>query len=134
MKELIFLDDERNPEDVFWIDYPEYKDTHIVRRMCDFMFVVISLGKDLVNYDISFDHDIQDFQTFNDKNAGEITLESTGYDCAKWLCEHALENDIDLSEITFYTHTNNPIGKKNIRTYLDNFIKFHKENMNNVNT
>lgn len=113
MKSLIFLDDERNFEDVTWVNYHKYKDVHIVRRMCDFIFVVTQI-EDLENYDFSFDHDIQDFS---------CDVEHTGYDCVKWLCEYALDNGLNLSDNVFYYHTQNPIGKKNMESYMTNFIK-----------
>ena len=79
MKSLIFLDDERNLDDVTWIEYPDYKEVFVFRRMCDFMFAVMHI-EDLENYDFSFDHDIQDF------SSGDI--ENTGYDCVKYLCDY----------------------------------------------
>lgn len=115
MKNLIFLDDERNIEDVTWVKYPEYTEVFVFRRMCDFMFAVMHI-EDLENYDFSFDHDIQDF------SAGDV--ESTGYDCVKWLCDFAMDNDINLSKNTFYYHTQNPVGNINMKSYIDNFINF----------
>ena len=56
MKSLIFLDDERNFEDVGWIDYQKYETIHVVRRMCDFMSIVMN-SEDLGNYDLAFYRD-----------------------------------------------------------------------------
>jgi hypothetical protein len=118
MKSLIFLDDERNFEDVSWIDYQKYENIHVVRRMCDFMFVVMN-SEDLGNYDFSFDHDIQDFS---------CGVEQTGYDCVKWLCEYVLDIGRNLSNTMFYYHTQNPIGRKNMESYMTNFIEFTQKN------
>jgi hypothetical protein len=119
MKSLIFLDDERNLDDVTWIEYPDYKEVFVFRRMCDFMFAVMHI-EDLENYDFSFDHDIQDF------SSGDI--ENTGYDCVKWLCDFAMDNKVDLSLNKFYYHTQNPVGNKNMKSYIDNYLKFCREN------
>lgn len=118
MKYLIFLDDERNIEDVTWINYPEYDDVFVVRRMCDFIFVVVNL-ENIGDYDFSFDHDIQDF-------SGAYGQEQTGYDCAKWLCDYVLESNIDPQLINFKVHSQNPIGKQNIESYINNFKEFMK--------
>lgn len=116
MKKLLFIDDERNLENVNWIQYPEYEEVQILRRMADFTFAVMQI-EDLQNYDFSFDHDLQDFDI-----SGK---ESTGYDCIKWLCDYAMYENIDISKCNFYVHTKNPVGKKNIESYIANFIKFY---------
>lgn len=119
MKSLIFLDDERNFDDVTWIKYPDYKEVFVFRCMMDFMFAVMNI-EDLENYDFSFDHDIQDFSSSD--------IENTGYDCVKLLCDYAMDNNIDLSLNKFYYHTQNPVGNKNMKSYIDNYLKFCQEN------
>lgn len=118
MKSLIFLDDERVFADVTWLNYPQYKEVIIVRNMNDFILVVSDIS-DLEKYDFSFDHDIQDF---------DDEIEKTGYDCVKWLCDYALGKDIDLSLNHFHFHTQNPIGNKNMKSYINNFLKFTAKN------
>lgn len=113
MKSLIFLDDERNLEDVIWISYPDYKIVHTVRNIADFLFIVTGVDN-LENYDFSFDHDIQDFSS---------DVEHTGYDCVKCLCEYAMDNDLNLSKSVFYYHTQNLVGKKNMESYMNSFLK-----------
>jgi len=56
---------------------------------------------------ISFDHD--------------LGLGKTGYDCAKWLVEFCLDKNLILPE--FQVHSQNPVGKENIETLLNNFKK-----------
>lgn len=115
MKTLIFLDDERNLSDVTWINYPQYDEVLIVRTYSDFIKLVESVT-DIKNYDFSFDHDIQDF--LND-------YEFTGYDCIKWLCnDYCIENNINISSCNFYYHTQNPIGKNNMSSYINNFMRY----------
>ena len=71
---------------------------------------------------ISFDHDIQDF------NNG---VERTGYTCVKFLCDYLqsgkIYNGTFMVDIDCYFHTQNPIGKKNMETYWNNFVKVYKE-------
>jgi hypothetical protein len=54
---------------------------------------------------ISFDHD--------------LGLEESGYDCAKWLVNYCLDNDYRLPQ--FNVHSQNPVGKENILSLLNNF-------------
>jgi hypothetical protein len=52
--------------------------------------------------------------------------EKTGYDCAKWLCNYCIDNGIPLPE--YYVHSMNPVGRENIKFYLDSCY----EHMNKV--
>lgn len=56
---------------------------------------------------ISFDHD--------------LGLEESGYDCAKWLVNYCLDNELRLPQ--FDVHSKNPVGKENILSLLQNFKK-----------
>jgi hypothetical protein len=47
--------------------------------------------------------------------------EKTGYDCAKWLVDYCIDNQANLPD--YLVHSANPIGKKNIESYLENFKK-----------
>ena len=109
----IFLDDERNPEDVTWLDYRANIDWVVVRTMEEFLQTVNSC-QSVHSIIISFDHDLQDF----DLNGNE----STGYDCLKALVEHCMEHDYDLPECVF--HTQNPIGRINMQSYYENACKY----------
>ncbi len=116
----IFLDDERTPDQVTWIDYPSNMEWVVVRNSREFaleMYKVIASGE---KYVVSFDHDLQEF--YGD-------LEVTGYD----LLQEMLYSLLDAAERdgepismripeTFF-HTKNPVGKENMETYLANFMK-----------
>jgi hypothetical protein len=104
----LFLDDERNPEDVFWMKIPD-GDYIIVRTAEEFKQTINQKG--LPNY-ISFDHDL-----------GE---DPNGYDCAKWLVDYCIKTDKKLP--TYTVHSQNPIGKDNIIGYLENFKRVYGEN------
>lgn len=64
---------------------------------------------------LSLDHDL-----CWEEMIGEPSTEKTGYDCAKWLVDYCTDNKVKLPEIT-QCHSQNPAGKKNIVTLLNNF-------------
>lgn len=65
---------------------------------------------------ISFDHDLGVNENDN--------LLPSGYDFAKWLVEMDMENIfIFPNDFSFFVHSANPIGKTNIETYLNNYLK-----------
>lgn len=91
---LLFLDDLRTvPSGFVGVrSYKEFTDFIINNGLPDF---------------ISFDHD--------------LGLEESGYDCAKWLVNYCLDNNIRLPQ--FDVHSQNPVGKENIKSLLNNFKK-----------
>ena len=102
-----------------------------VRNFWEFCNYIQKFG--LPNF-ISFDHDLADEHyndLFSDKNwssqDSDIVLkydeysEKTGYECAKWLVDWCLENSKKIPE--FVVHSANPVGKKNIESYLNNATK-----------
>ena len=136
MKKL-FLDDIRIPKDaiglvpsnlnqIYWEN-----DWSIVRNYFEFCNYIQKFG--LPDF-ISFDHDLAD-DHYNDlfsdenwsKDDNDIVLkyddyvEKTGYECAKWLVDWCLENQKQLPRCI--VHSANPVGKKNIETYLNNATK-----------
>lgn len=115
MKHGIFLDDERNPEDAFWMSYNEPIDWTVVRTFAEFVSAVVNCKE--AEYVISFDHDLQDFTAF-----GELT----GYDCVKFLVDFCIQYDKPLPQC--YYHTQNPIGRVNMESYTDNARKFIGDN------
>lgn len=108
----IFLDDERNPEDVKWVEYPAGIEWYVVRRMNDFLFCIYNMGG--AAYVVSFDHDLQDYN-LNGK-------ENTGYDCLKSLVGFCMDTNTPLPQCFF--HTMNPVGKKNMESYYQNAVAF----------
>lgn len=107
----LFLDDERIPGDVTWIQYPESVEWVVVRTFVDFVEFIDSRPLPDV---ISFDHDLQDF--------GIYGLEKTGYDCLKFLIDFCLQNGYNLP--VCYFHTQNVVGKENMWAYYNNFLDF----------
>lgn len=111
----IFLDDERNVEDVTWMQYDKDIDWVVVRRVSDFMFAIMHMGEE--DFIISFDHDLQDFHFYTGK-------EQTGYDALRWYINYCFESGIVVKKCFF--HTQNPIGKKNMESYYNNAVKFQQ--------
>ena len=107
----IFLDDERNPEDVFWLSYPQGIEWYVVRTYADFYFCICHMGDE--EYVVSFDHDIQDYNLLGN--------ELTGYDCLKSLVDFCLDTGAKLP-VSFF-HTQNPVGKQNMQAYYENAKK-----------
>lgn len=115
MSTLIFLDDEREFESVNWIEYPLFDEVIVVRNFEDFKLSVES-NKNKELY-FSFDHDLGIF----DSNGRDID----GYICAKWLCDFYKDYDLMMSNHMIFVHSKNPIGSENIRSYIQNFIKWN---------
>lgn len=127
MKTLIFLDDERDPEDVYWINYPKYKQIIVYKHheeftnFCDNIFGGSISNLNFDTLDFSFDHDIQSYDKYGN--------EWTGYSCLKYLLEityliNLKSNYSGLGNInnsSFFFHTNNPVGKENMKHYYNNF-------------
>lgn len=108
----IFLDDERNPEDVYWVSYPDDIEWYVVRRMADFLFCIFNMEEE--GYVVSFDHDLQDFNLLGEEN--------TGYDCLKTMLDFCMDRGVPIPKC--YFHTQNPIGKENMVSYYNNVVKF----------
>lgn len=97
----MFIDDERFPVDETMV---------IVRSLDEAKSKIEELG---VPEFISFDHDLGDNVP-------------TGFDLAKFL----VEKDLDLDgkflpeNFSFYVHSANPVGKKNIEGLLGQYLEF----------
>ena len=121
-KTLIFLDDERYPEDVTWVKYPTYDWGWVCCWGDAFMAEFYNQLKDkhLSELILSFDHDLQDFD-----DGGS---ETTGFDVLKEVVEHLLNIKACKDDLpTVYFHTMNPVGKKNMESYWNNFVKSLEE-------
>ena len=111
----LFLDDERNPEDVTWIDYPESIDWKVVRSYREFFYEFHRSAFQV----ISFDHDIQDYN--------HRGVELTGYTVLRAMLGTFLTTSPELytfPEQVFF-HTQNLIGKENMESYWNNFCKHY---------
>lgn len=125
----LFLDDERFPKDVKWIELPPV--AWIIARNYD-QFVQI-IERDGIPNIVSFDHDLAD-EHYQEYHASRNPLlinknnfrydqmkEKTGYHCAQWLAQYCVDKKIPLP--VYYLHTMNPIGKANMFSVLESARK-----------
>ena len=111
----MFIDDERNPADATWAawhnDYANgFVDFVVVRNKMQVIQAIFDHDKVAPNF-VSFDHDLGDG-------------EPTGYDIARWIVDGDMDKIISIpSGFEFYVHSQNPVGKKNIEAYLNNYLK-----------
>lgn len=127
MSYKLFLDDERHPTKVTWVNLPLGPWT-IARNYNDFITYIYKCG--LPSF-VSFDHDLADEHyrpSMYDKDKHYSNYytdgtfkEKTGYDCAKWLCDYCAEHNLDFPE--YAVHSMNPIGRENITKYIENYRK-----------
>ncbi len=133
----LFLDDFRMPSDAFNYMYnPEYLklEWDIVRNYDEFVAYIEKNGMpDL----ISFDHDLADehytppeywesYEKSKQYQESQNYKEKTGFDCAKWIVDYCMDNNVGLPKI--YIHSMNPVGSDNIKNLFINFIKFTEQN------
>lgn len=132
MSYYLFLDDERYPKNVTWVQLPENVEWVIVR---DFRQFVRKIEKDGLPAFISFDHDLAEEHytgllpsTSPPPVPGRRPFEGmynkrmapTGYDCLYWLVETKLRpTNTPLPPCTF--HTMNPVGKQNMENYARHY-------------
>lgn len=106
---ILFLDDVREPEDV---NLPSADLPVIVCRSYDDAVTEIH-DRDLPSI-ISFDHDLGACQT--------------GHTFAKYFANYVLENHLELPEdFTYYVHSANPVGRDNIVSMMENFLRVYDE-------
>ena len=83
MKTLIFIDDERNFEDVTWVNYPHFDKIVTLRQYHEFENYtddIVIQGGTLEGLYFSFDHDLG-------LEDSEWNRELTGHDCAWYLVD-----------------------------------------------
>jgi hypothetical protein len=121
-EKYLFLDDIRHPYDAF--NYTKQtmflqKEWIIVRDYNQFVEHIIENG---LPYFIAFDHDLADeHYDYDDVKTGKEYKEKTGLDCAKWLVDHCIDNNLDLPQ--YFVHSQNPVGKDNIIGYFESYLK-----------
>ena len=111
----IFLDDERNPEDVYWIKYPDYQiKWNVVRNVKDFKGIINSLVYEFDACElpdiISLDHDLSE--------------RLDGAKAARFLANTCAILHKPLPQC--FIHSQNPEGAANIKSILDSYNKVFK--------
>ena len=126
----LFLDDLRTPLDAYsYTQNTKYisENWEIVRTYGEFVTYILKYG--LPNL-ISFDHDLGKEAYDKCNHGGEIDYDSltekTGYDCAKWLVNHLMDQG-NLEVPFYYVHTMNPVGGQNISKLLENYTKMREK-------
>ena len=120
MKTLLWLDDYRDPFDknIDWLVFsPIGKDVNIIwvksyQEFCNY------LDNNSMPDAICFDHDL------GQEVIGNF-VEKNGYDCAKFLVEKSISTKGKLPK--YASQSSNPVGRENIISYLDNFVKINPE-------
>ncbi len=120
MSYILFLDDVRFPEDVYWVWLPSNFRNHwtIARNYDEFVKVIEEKG--LPEF-VTFDHDLAD-EHYREGFAGtepkyDEYKEKTGYHCAEWLVHYCASKDLPVP--AFQVHSMSPVGKQRILAVLD---------------
>lgn len=138
MKKLLWVDDIRNPHrDIKWLIKfaPKFEGEVIwIKNYNDFVKWIENNG---FPDKICFDHDLGfkiDALPFGVKHLAHLFYRmigmqpknsKSGYDCCKWIVDYCLDNNIIL-DTRFVYQTDNPVGKENMVTLIDNFKRFQK--------
>ena len=113
-KIIIWIDDIRDPKNYIKFNSNEQYDIIWCKSYNEF---VVALNDINEPYLVCFDHDLGDI---NNPNG-----EKTGYDCAKYLVDFCLDNDIKLPN--FHSQSDNVPGRENILNLLENYKKFESK-------
>lgn len=116
MKTILWLDDIRDPfvikEWIYTIQYLKEEYLEIEDEPCEVQWV--RTQSEFVKY--IKENGLPDLISFdNDLGIGN----GEGYDCAKWLVEYCMDNNIQVSK--WHIHSANPVAKENIENLLINF-------------
>lgn len=122
-KQYIYLDDVRVPVKV----REDEQDWIVVRSYDEFVDTVLEIGIDNIEL-ISLDHDLGPSATQHFLRSTTKTYEidyseipeKTGLDCAKWLVDHAMNEESRLPVVV--VHSANPVGSANIMGYINNYL------------
>lgn len=135
MKKLLWLDDTRNPHELkdgikHWLVFSPIEQPYEVVWVKSYNEFVTWIERNGMPNGICFDHDLGMEVALNARSKGmskrksrELKkLEKTGYDCAKWLVEYCMDNNVVLP--LWNVQSANLVGKDNINGLLKSFLKF----------
>ena len=118
----LFLDDERIPTHVTWVDIPKDQHYSVVRNYQEFVDLITLRG--LPKF-VCYDHDLGSAHYGHGLNGDDIPYDSytekTGYDAAKWLVNYCMNKGI--KHPPYVVHSMNPVGKLNIESYIESYNK-----------
>ncbi len=110
-KTILWLDDFRDPSLDKWSRFLNFGDDTNIVWVKSYSEFTDYISNNVLPYAICFDHDL-----------GE---DKSGYDCAKWLVEFCMDNDLQLPHYTI--QSSNPVGKENIDKLLSNYNRHWRE-------
>lgn len=124
----LFLDDYRIPLNAY---------SYTKNQIYLFNWDVVTNYDEFVNYItnkgipevISFDHDLADEHYTPEENIEYNKFkEKTGYDCAKWLADYCINNNLVFPEYVLI-HSMNPYGSLNIESIFLTINKVFNKNI-----
>lgn len=136
----LFIDDERQPKDVTWVQYESVDGFEVIRKaetFVDFMQMVKAGNLPKV---VSFDHDLQLGYTseaevpeciidYADHHEISNRWEVTGKTMLEFMIDRLLDlvdageiDAEDIKQIQVFFHTQNPVGRKNMEALWNGFI------------
>lgn len=135
MKTLLWLDDIRDPLEDNWLVFSPIEQPFEVSWVKSYDEFVYWINKNGLPTAICFDHDLGLPNQLKWRNKGKSKRESrrlakleekTGKDCADYLVNYCIDNDLDLP--LYNIQSANPVGKENIDKLLKNFNQFKNPN------
>ena len=110
IRELSYLETKKEEKNLKFVEGPWI----IARSMTEALEIIKEKGAPTV---VSFDHDLG-----VDSKGEELP---SGFTLTKWLVEQDLNDSKFLPEnFQFQVHSDNPVGKKNIEGYLNQYLYF----------
>jgi len=129
MRTLLWLDDIRNPFIGDWL--LQYSPDYYYMETSEQQVVWVKTYKEFCKWItenglpevICFDHDLAD-RYYDNQTQTEHTIwhEKTGYDCAKWLVDFCMDNNVELPK--WRIQSANEVGKENIDKLFKNYLKY----------
>lgn len=131
----IFLDDERIPNDAYWVDIGTFEQYYIVRNFEEFKAKIDEILDNGSIPNISFDHDLGDFRYVDttDENVlkygvrYENHYEMTGHSCQRYFQDRIMDLGLtkDLQNVKCAFHSMNIIMRKRMMDEWLLFKEFH---------
>ncbi len=113
---ILFLDDERNPSDVFWVKYPENAEFTVVRKPSEFLAAASEQAFDLW----SMDHDLGDKVV-----SGYFVLKRALQNTEPFIePERKGKDRIIIAPKDVIAHSKNPVGAANIADFWQIYKRF----------
>jgi hypothetical protein len=130
MNTLLWLDDYRNPFENDWLNFSPIPQPFTIIWVKSYKQFVDYIYDNGLPTAICFDHDLGLEVAIKAREKGMSKrasrklkqLEKTGFDCAKFLVDYCIDNQLDLPK--WNIQSANPVGKENINSLLLNYQKF----------